>query len=45
MCLYLMCDFNRKWLKDLNLLYCISIILENVEGRVIDIVQVGCCTF
>jgi hypothetical protein len=43
MCMYLMSDFNGRWLKDLNLLCCISILLESVEGRVVDIVQVGCC--
>jgi hypothetical protein len=43
MFMYLVCDFNGKWLKDLNFLFCISILLENVEGKVVDIIQVGCC--
>jgi hypothetical protein len=42
MCMHLMCDFNGRWLKDLNLLCCISILLENVDSRVVDIVQAGC---
>jgi hypothetical protein len=32
------CDFNARRLKDLNLLCCIYILLESVEGRVVDIV-------
>jgi hypothetical protein len=32
-CTYLICDFNRRWLKDSIILCCIVIIL-NVEGRV-----------
>ncbi len=43
MCMYLICDFNKRWSKDLNLLCCISILLKNVEDKVADIVQVGCC--
>jgi hypothetical protein len=38
--MYLVCDFNGKWLKDSSFLCCIPIILENVEGRVVDIIQV-----
>jgi hypothetical protein len=45
MCMYLVCDFNGRWLKDLNLLCCIYILLESVENKVVGIVQVGCCTF
>jgi hypothetical protein len=36
----LMCDFNGKWLKNSSLLCCISIILESVESRIVDIIQV-----
>jgi hypothetical protein len=32
-CMYLVCDFNGRWLKDSNYLCCIVIVL-NVEGRV-----------
>jgi hypothetical protein len=32
-CTCLVCDFNGRWLKDLNYLCCIVIVL-NVEGRV-----------
>jgi hypothetical protein len=45
MCMYLVCDFNGRWLKYLNLMCCIFILFKSVEGRVIDIVQVGCCVF
>jgi hypothetical protein len=38
--MYLVCDLNGKWLKDLSFLCCISIILESVEGRIVDIIQV-----
>ncbi len=38
MCVYFVCDFNGRWLKYLNFLCCISILLENVEVRVVDIV-------
>jgi len=40
-CIYLVCDFNGRWLKDLHLLGCI-IILMNEEGRIVDNLQVGC---
>jgi len=40
--MYLMCDFNGRRLKDLNILCCISILLKNMDGRVVDIVQVEC---
>jgi hypothetical protein len=32
-CLYLACDFNGRWLKDLSLLCCIVIVLS-VEYRI-----------
>jgi hypothetical protein len=41
MCMYFVCDFNGKWLKDSSILCCISILLKSVEGRIVDIVQVG----
>jgi hypothetical protein len=41
--MYLVCDFNGRKLKDLNLLCCISILLESMECKVVDIVQVECC--
>jgi hypothetical protein len=31
--MYLVCDFNGKWLKDLSLLCCI-VIISSVGGRV-----------
>jgi hypothetical protein len=34
------CDFNARRLKDLSPLCCIYILLESVEGRVVDIVQI-----
>ncbi len=40
-CMYFVCDFNGRWLKNLNLLCCIIIILSE-EGKVVDIIQVGC---
>jgi hypothetical protein len=30
--MYFVCDFNRRWVKDLSFLSCISILLK-VEGR------------
>jgi hypothetical protein len=38
--MYLVCHFNGKWLEDSSFLCCISITLESVEGRVVDIIQV-----
>jgi hypothetical protein len=38
MCMYFVYDFNRRWLKDSNILCCIYIILKSVESRIIDIV-------
>jgi hypothetical protein len=32
-CIYLVCDFNERWLKDLSFLYYIIIVLH-VEGRI-----------
>jgi hypothetical protein len=40
-CMYLVCDFNGRWLKDLHLLGCI-IILMNEERIIVDNLQVGC---
>ncbi len=40
-CMYFVCDFNGRCLKDLNFLCCIGILLK-VEGRVIGKIQVGC---
>jgi hypothetical protein len=39
MCMYFVCDFNGRWLKYLNILCCVSILLTSVEGRLI-----GDCT-
>jgi hypothetical protein len=36
--LYFVCDFNGRWLKDLNF-FVVSILLTSVEGR-----SVGDCT-
>lgn len=41
-CMYLVCHFNGRRLKDSSLLCCISILLENMETRVVDIVEVKC---
>jgi hypothetical protein len=40
-CMYFVCDFNEKWLKNLSFLCCIVILLR-VESRVVGNVQVGC---
>jgi len=32
-CKYLLCDFNRRWLKDLSILCCIVVVLS-VEGKI-----------
>jgi hypothetical protein len=40
-CMYFVCDFNGKSLKDSRLLYCIVILLT-VEGKVVYIIQVRC---
>jgi hypothetical protein len=37
-CMYLLCDFNGKWLKDSSLLCCIIILLRE-EGRVVSIIK------
>jgi len=34
-CMYFVCDFNGRWLKDLSFLCCIDILLK-VESRVVD---------
>jgi hypothetical protein len=39
--MYLVCDFNGRWLKDSIFLCCIVILL-NVKGRVVGIIQGGC---
>jgi hypothetical protein len=41
MCMYFLCDLNGRSLKDSSILCCIYILLESVEGRIVDIVQVG----
>ncbi len=33
-CMYIVCDFNEKWLKNSSLLCCIVIVL-NVGGKVV----------
>jgi hypothetical protein len=38
--MYLVCDFNGKWLKDSSFLCWIFITLESVEGRILDNIQV-----
>ncbi len=38
-CMYFVCDFNGRWLKDLNLLHSIYNLSVSVEGRLI-----GNCT-
>jgi hypothetical protein len=39
--MHFVCDFNERWLKDLNFLCCIGILL-GVKGRVVGNIQVGC---
>jgi len=41
-CMYLVCHFNGRRLKDSNLLCCISILLKNIETRLVNIVKVKC---
>jgi hypothetical protein len=41
MCMYFVYDLNGRCLKDSSILCCISILFKSVEGRVVDIVQVG----
>jgi hypothetical protein len=41
-CMYLVCHFNGKRLKDSSLLCCISILLKNTETRLVDIVKIKC---
>ncbi len=41
-CMYLVCHFNGRRLKDLSFLCCISILLKSTETRVVDIVEVKC---
>jgi len=36
MCVYFVCDFNGRWLKDLSFLCCVSILLASVEGRSVE---------
>jgi hypothetical protein len=37
-CMYLVCDFNGRWLNDLSLLCSIIIILRE-EGKVVSIIK------
>jgi hypothetical protein len=39
--MYFVCDFNGRWLKDLNFLYCFDVLLS-VEGNVVLMIKVGC---
>jgi hypothetical protein len=41
-CMYLMCDLNERRLKDSSIFCCIYILLESVEGRIMDIIQIKC---
>jgi hypothetical protein len=36
-----LCDYNGRWLKDLNFLCCIDVLL-NVENKVVSMIKVGC---
>jgi len=38
---YFVCDSNGRWLKDLNFICCIDVLLS-VEGKVILVIKVGC---
>jgi hypothetical protein len=40
--MYLVCVLNERRLKDLSIFCCIYILLESVEGRVVDIIQIKC---
>ncbi len=37
-CMYLVCDFNGRWLKDSSLLCCIIILLRE-GGRLVDVIK------
>ncbi len=39
--MYVVCDFNGRWWKDLSFLYCFDVLL-NVEGSVVLMIKVGC---
>jgi hypothetical protein len=39
--MYFVCDFNKRWLKDLSFLYCFNVLLS-VEGSVVLVIKVGC---
>jgi hypothetical protein len=38
-CMYFVCDFNGRWLKDSSLLCCMAILL-NEEGKIVDNIQI-----
>ncbi len=40
-CVYVVCDFNEKWLKDSSLL-CYIVIVLNVGSKVVYVMLVGC---
>jgi hypothetical protein len=39
--MYIVCDFNGRWLKHSGFIYCFDILL-NVEGRVFFVIKVRC---
>ncbi len=39
--IYFVCDFHGRWLKDLNFLCCIEVLLS-VESRVVWVIKIGC---
>jgi hypothetical protein len=41
-CMYLVCDLNERRLKDSSIFCCIYILLQSVEGRIMDIIQIKC---
>ncbi len=38
MCMYFVYDFNRRWLKESNILCCIYVLLKSVEDKIVDII-------
>jgi hypothetical protein len=40
--MYLVCDLNERRLKDLSTFFYIYVLLESVEARVVDTIQIEC---
>jgi hypothetical protein len=37
--MYFVCDFNGRWLKDSNFIYCFDVLL-NMEGKIVYVIKV-----